>query len=110
MQTALLDAIAQSWVAVKSVFGSDMSTLYVDGPTMRVCAGNSPQSLSMQARARVVASLLAPTTDAATMSASPPISGTVRMLFCWAKATLSKVERIDVEIMVGTFGTDCWVA
>lgn len=82
LQTALLEAITQSWVAVKSVFGSDMSILYVDGPTMRVCAGNRPQSVSMQARARVVASLLAPTTDAAIVSASPPTSGTMRVFSC----------------------------
>ena len=100
MHTALLDATTQSWVAVKSVLGSDMSMWYVEGPTTSVCAGNRPQSASTQARASVVASLLALTTDAATMSASPPMSWTVMVWSAWAAARLSMAERTNVEIML----------
>lgn len=95
LHTALLAAITQSWVAVKSVLGSDMSTLYVDGPTTRVWAGKRPQSSDgRQASARVVAPLLAVTTEAAMEFASPPTLGTVSVR--WAMATLSMVERMSV--------------
>lgn len=108
LHSALLTATIQSTVAVKSVLGSDMSMLYVEGPKTRISWGKRPQSsvLALQASARVVAVGLAATTEAATvMAVSTPMKGAVRVVCC-AVARLRREVRRSVEIIV-SFVMEC---
>jgi hypothetical protein len=100
----------QSIVAVKSVLGSLMSMLYVEGPKTTVCAGKRPQSVfGMQATATVVAVGLAETMERR-MSASNswasepmPSQGTDIVVVC-AVARESSTERMSADTMIANFG------
>lgn len=90
----------QSTVAVKSVFGSDMSILYVDGPNTIVSFGKIPQSVDGgQAIAIVVALASAATTEAEKSVASWPMMGT--LMTDWsAEARPSRANKMIWEYMV----------
>lgn len=97
----------QSIVAVKSLFGSDMSMLYVDGPYTIISLGKTPQSVEAgQAIATVVALASAATMDPKKDVASWPTRGT--SMYAWSAALATarprSVDEMNLESILRRFG------